>query len=131
MAKGHRNHRTGSVPTATPGAGAHSAEGLIARIRDGQLDGQLPVLIDAINQRARVLADLQLRQSLARISVGARVRLNTNVNPRYLQGKHGEVHDIDGEHVVVCLDVPVGRFAVEPGHRGSEDLNAYSILRRT
>ncbi len=111
MAKRSRNHRTGSVPTAIPGAaGNDSADRLIARIRDGQLDGQLPALIDVINQRARVLAGLKLRQSLARISVGARVRLNANVNPRYLQGQHGEVHDVDGEHVVVCLDVPVGRF---------------------
>ena len=66
--------------------------------------------MDTPSPGARVLADLKLRQSLARTSVGARVRLNANVNPRYLQGQHGEVHDIDGEHVVVCLDVPVGRF---------------------
>ena len=54
MAKRSRNHRAGSVPTTIPGAaGNDSADRLIARIRDGQLDGQLPALIDVINQRAR------------------------------------------------------------------------------
>lgn len=84
---------------------------LVARIGSGQLDADLPVLIDAINARVRIVADLRTRQALvAQLSVGTRVRLNHTVSPRYLHGCHGEVHDIDGDHVVVCLDVPVGRF---------------------
>ncbi|MFN2503665.1 MAG: hypothetical protein ABR540_05430 [Acidimicrobiales bacterium] len=39
------------------------------------------------------------------------MRLNHTLSPRYLHGCCGEVHDIDGDHVVVCLDVPVGRFS--------------------
>lgn len=47
---------------------------------------------------------------MAQLSIGARVRLNGTVSPRYLQGQRGEVHEIDGNHVVVCLDAPLGRF---------------------
>ena len=59
----------------------------------------------------RTVENLRTRRALAQLSVGTRVRLNNTVSPRYLHGCCGEVHDIDGEHVVVCLDVPVGRFS--------------------
>ena len=83
---------------------------LVARIGSGQLDAGLSVLIDAINARVRIVVDLRTHEALAQLTVGTRVRLNHTVSPRYLHGCHGEVHDIDGDHVVVCLDVPVGRF---------------------
>ncbi len=117
MPKRPRNQRQRSAPprpAATAGAANASTDRLVARIGNGELDDQLPALIDAINQRARTVSDLQLRHSLAQLSVGARVRLNSTVSPRYLQGQCGEVHDIDGDHVVVCLDTPTGRF--KSGH---------------
>jgi hypothetical protein len=111
MAKRSRNQPHRPVPArAGSGDDNDSTERLIARIRDGHLDSQLPALIDVINQRARTLSNLQVRRSLAQLSVGTRVRLNSNVKPRYLQGQSGEVHELDGEQVVVCLDAPVGRF---------------------
>lgn len=84
---------------------------LPARIGSGQLDADLPALIDAINARLRAIEDSRTRQALAQLSVGTRVRINDTVSPRYLHGCCGEVHDIDGNHLVVCLDVPVGRFS--------------------
>lgn len=100
------------VPAAAGGTDHDtSIAGVVARIGSGALDAELPGLIDAINARVRTVADLRTRQALARLSVGARVRLNRTVSPRYLHGCCGEVHDIDGDHVVVCLDVPVGRFS--------------------
>lgn len=85
--------------------------GVVARISSGALDAELPRLIDAINARVQTVTDQRTRQALAQLSVGARVRLNHTVSPRYLHGCCGEVHDIDGDHIVVCLDVPVGRFS--------------------
>jgi hypothetical protein len=139
MPKRPRNQRQRSAhprPAAPASAANASTDLLVARIGNGngELDGQLPALIDAINQRARTLSDLQLRDSLAQLSVGARVRINSTVSPRYLQGQCGEVHDIDGDHVVVCLDTPTGRFTsghircapLSPGaHRRNGDVNPY------
>lgn len=67
--------------------------------------------MDAIDARLQTVAELTSRRVLAALSVGTRVRLNHTVSPRYLHGCSGEVHDIDGGHVVVCLDEPVGRFS--------------------
>jgi hypothetical protein len=130
MPKCPRNQRPRSAPPgpgAPAGAANDSTDRLVARIGTGELDGQLPALIDAINQRARILGDLQLRQSLARLSVGARVRLNSTVSPRYLQGQCGEVHDIDGDHVAVCLDTPTGRFT--SGHIRCSPLSLEPIAK--
>jgi hypothetical protein len=114
MAKPSRRNRprpTAGPPVNTPRAIPDiSAETLAARIRDGHLDAELPALIEAINQRLLILEERRTRQALAQLSIGTRVRINDTVKPRYLQGQHGEVHDIDGEHIVVCLDTPTGRF---------------------
>ncbi|MEW6476974.1 MAG: hypothetical protein AB1679_32355 [Actinomycetota bacterium] len=108
----HQRHHWATGPSATSPTDAPdtSTERLVARIRDGHLDTELPALIDAINERVRILDELQTHRSLAQLSVGTRVRLNDAVSPRYLQGQCGEVHDINDDHVVVCLDTPVGRF---------------------
>jgi hypothetical protein len=95
----------------TPTAGSDTNENtLIDRIRHGHLDHDLPALIEAINHRIRVLNDLRTSQALARLSVGTRVRVNGPVSPRYLQGQSGEIHEINTNRVLVCLDKPVGRF---------------------
>ena len=109
MAKRSRTHRQRSFAPPTMAAN-DSTDKIVTRTREGLLDAELPALIDAINQRAHTLSERQLRNSLAQLSVGTRVRLNATVSPRYLQGQCGEVHDIDGDHIVVCLDAPVGRF---------------------
>jgi len=117
MAKRKRSHdrrasRRPPPALATPDAGVElSIAGVVARIGSGTLDDELPRLIDAINARVRTVADVRTRQAREQLSVGTRVRLNHTVSPRYLHGCCGEVHDIDGDHVVVCLDVPVGRFS--------------------
>ncbi len=99
------------VSARPDGVGDSSIASVVERIGSGLLDAELPVLMDAIDTRLQTVADLRSRQVLAQLSVGTRVRLNQLVSPRYLHGRRGEVHDIDGDHIVVCLDEPVGRFS--------------------
>jgi hypothetical protein len=106
-----RSHPEPPARPETPTPVTDTPDNTLAdRIRHGHLDRELPTLIEAINHRARTLGDLRTSSALARLSVGTRVRVNGPVRPRYLQGQSGEVHDIDVNHVVVCLDNPIGRF---------------------
>lgn len=83
---------------------------LVAAIRDGTLDDDLPDLVDAINdRRARTEAD-QTRRALQRLHLGDRVRLDRHVRPKYLQNATGTIHQIDTTTVVVKLHTPTGRF---------------------
>lgn len=103
---------SGRLPSSpTPRTTESSIASVLARIRCGALDAELPGLMDAIDARLQTVAALTSRRVLAVLSVGTRVRLNHTVSPRYLHGCCGEVHDIDGDHIVVCLDEPVGRFS--------------------
>ena len=111
MAKRSRNqrHHAGPPTTGSEGAAADRTGALVTRIRGGDLEGELAELIVAINQRARALSDLQVRQSLARLSVGARVRLTATVSPRTSRASAVRCTR-SGDQLVVCLDAPVGRF---------------------
>jgi hypothetical protein len=46
----------------------------------------------------------------SQLHVGGRVTIGATAQPKYLRGQTGEVHEIDGDMAVVCLDTPVGRF---------------------
>jgi hypothetical protein len=85
-------------------------DALIAAIRGGHLDDELPALVDAINER-RQRSDRDLtRRALQHLTVGTRVRLDEHVRPKYLQGAAGTIHQIDATTVVVSLDTPTGRY---------------------
>lgn len=88
-------------PQPPPGIDA-----LVAAIHDGRLDDDLPALVDAINDRHRLIDSDQTRRALQHLTVGTRVRLDEHVRPRYLQGCTGTIHQIDSITVVVSLDTP-------------------------
>jgi len=83
---------------------------LLNAISSGQLDSALPPLIEAINARVATLARLRHQAAAERIVLHGRVRVSNSAKPQYLRGLVGEVHELDGDDVVVCLDEPVGRF---------------------
>ena len=82
---------------------------LVAAIRAGHLDDDLPALVDAINQRRQRSEHDLTRRALQHLRVGTRVRLDEHVRPKYLQGATGPIHQIDAT-TVVSLDTPAGRF---------------------
>lgn len=85
--------------------------GVIAEaIRAGKIDSELHRLANAINDRHGELARLRRARALAGLHVGGRVMIGATAQPKYLRGQTGEVHEIDGDMAVVCLDTPVGRF---------------------
>jgi len=67
-------------------------------------------MIEAINDRMADLQRIKTERALAHLSVGARVIITSSAKPQYLRGQTGEVHDIDGDTVIVCLDKPLGKF---------------------
>jgi hypothetical protein len=85
-------------------------DAVVAAIIDGHFDHDLPAIVEAINDRRRLIDTDQTRQALQRLRTGARVRIDNHVKPQYLQGLTGTIHQIDGTAVTVCLDTPVGRF---------------------
>jgi len=84
---------------------------LADQVLAGALDDELPQLVTAINARMRELDRIRTERALARLRVGSRVVITGAVKPQYLRGHTGEVHMIEDDHVVVCLDRPVGKFA--------------------
>lgn len=91
-----------------------SSRSTAARIEAGELDDELHAIADALNARFALLARLRTERALARIKVGSRVIIGADAQPKYLRGMTGEVHDIDGDVVVVCLGGAVGKF--KSGH---------------
>jgi hypothetical protein len=83
-------------------------------IEAGALDDELPAIAAAINARWAELARLRVEHALKHITVGARVTIGAEAQPKYLRGLTGEVHEIDGEVAVVCLGAPIGKF--KSGH---------------
>jgi hypothetical protein len=104
------NGTTGPVAHATL-ARAHE---IAAAIAAGSLDGGIPVLIDAINDRNAVIARLRYEEARERIVLNGRVRIKDSATPQYLRGLVGEVHGFAGDRVIVCLGEPVGKF--KSGH---------------
>lgn len=109
----HVNHKPSRPLGADPATGPDHDD-LTGRVLSGQLDTQLPALIEAINRRRKIIQDQRTTAAIAKLRVGDRVRIGHDVSPQYLHGRHGEVHQIDHDRVVVCLDTPVGRF--KSGH---------------
>lgn len=109
----HANHNPSHPPRADPGTDPAPYD-LADRVLSGQLDTELPALIEAINRRWKIIQDQRTAAAMAKLRVGDRVRIGHDISPQYLHGRHGEVHQIDHDSVVVCLDTPVGRF--KSGH---------------
>jgi hypothetical protein len=107
-------HRLGqrrlvSVPAAAPSRG-YTIGDLTSAIADGELDPQLLMLHDAITQRLDTLTTRSTATALLELSPGDRVEINHTARPKYLQGARGTVAGLAGQHVIVSLDRPVGRF---------------------
>lgn len=107
-------HRRGprrlvSVPSPAPGRG-YTVDELAGAIADGELDSQLLMLQDAITRRLDTLTARSTATALLELSPGDRVEINNTARPMYLHGARGTVAGLAGQHVVVSLDRPVGRF---------------------
>ncbi len=48
--------------------------------------------------------------ALAELVAGDHVRINHHARPRYLQGLHATVIDVDAQTVTISLQRPIGRF---------------------
>jgi hypothetical protein len=47
---------------------------------------------------------------LPRLAVGDQIPFANTANPQYLRDSTGEIHEFYEDLVVVCLDMPVGKF---------------------
>ena len=99
-----------AAPAPRPPAPIGQTDALIARIANGELDDELTALHDAIAQRLHTLSAIQTANALLGFQVGDRVRLNCAARPNYLHGAPGTVTGLTGQHVIVKLDRPIGRF---------------------
>jgi hypothetical protein len=107
-------HRLGrrrlvSVP-APPPTRAYTIDELTSAVADGELDPDLLMLQDAITQRLDTLTTRTTATALLELSPGDRVEINHTARPKYLRGARGTVAGLAGQHVIVSLDRPVGRF---------------------
>jgi hypothetical protein len=98
-----------SVPAAAPSR-SYTVDELTSAIADGELDPQLLMLQDAVARRLDTLTTRSTATALLELSPGDRVEINHTARPKYLQGALGTVAGLAGQHVVVSLDRPVGRF---------------------
>ena len=113
MSRRARNaHRLALVPAPAPQppSPTEQPDALIARIEKGELDGELVALHDAITQRLHTLTAIRTANALLTFQVGDRVRLNCAARPNYLHGAPTTVTGLTGQHVIVKLDQPTGRF---------------------
>jgi hypothetical protein len=84
---------------------------LLESIASGELDIHLPAIARAIDARLHLLHTMESIDALAELVVGDHVRINHNARPRYLQGLHATVVDVDAQTATVILQRPIGRFA--------------------
>lgn len=91
-----------------------TSQSIAARTEAGELDAELCSIAEALNGRFAELARLRAERTLAQIGIGSRVIIGADAQPKHLRGMTGEVHEIDGDVVVVCLGGPVGKF--KSGH---------------
>ncbi len=96
-------------PLSSP-ASISPAHSLLDAIANGQLDEHLTALADAVHARHHLLHTVRSATALAELCVGDEVRINHTISPRYLQGLHGTIIELDDERATVCLHRPVGRF---------------------
>jgi hypothetical protein len=104
-----RPRRLVSVPSPAPGL-VYTVEELTGAIARGELDQHLLTLQDAIGRRLDTLTARSAATALLELSPGDRVEINHVARPKYLHGARGTVAGLAGQHVVVSLDRPVGRF---------------------
>lgn len=83
---------------------------LLDQIASGELDEHLVAIAEAVHARRELLHTVDSQKALAMLVVGDRVRINRHASPRYLQGIHGVVTELDGYAAVVSVNRPVGRF---------------------
>jgi hypothetical protein len=70
----------------------------------------LPAIARAIDARLRLLHTMESLDALAELVVGDQVRINHHARPRYLQGLHATVIDVDAQTVTIAVERPIGRF---------------------
>jgi hypothetical protein len=104
-----RQRRLALVPAPAP-TRSHDVDALAGAIADGELDSELLTLHDAITQRLDTLTTQSTATALLELSPGDRVEINDTARPKYLHGARGSVAGLAGQHVIVSLDRPVGRF---------------------
>ena len=83
-------------------------------IEAGALDDELTAIAGALNARWAEQARQRVELALQNITIGTRVAIGADAQPKYLRGITGEVHEVDGEVAVVCLGTPIGKF--KSGH---------------
>ena len=105
----NRRGRLVAVPPPPPSRG-YTVDELTGAIAGGELDRQLLMLQDAIARRLDTLTARSTATALLELSPGDRVEINDSARPKYLHGARGTVAGLSGQHVVVDLDRPVGRF---------------------
>lgn len=99
------------APRPAPDAGEREPERrLLDQIASGALDPHLTQIAEAIRARSLLLQTIASAKALAELTVGDRIRINSQATPRYLHGIEGTVVDLDEESATVCVHRPVGRF---------------------
>ena len=83
---------------------------LLESIASGELDLHLPAIARAIDARLHLLNTMESIDALAELVVGDHVRINHHTRPRYLQGLHATVVDVDAQTATISLQRPIGRF---------------------
>ena len=104
-----QHRRLALVPTPAP-TYSHDVDALTSAIAAGELDRELLALHDAITQRLDTLMTQSTATALLELSPGDRVAINHTARPKYLHGERGTVAGLAGQHVIVSLDRPIGRF---------------------
>lgn len=110
-----QRHRRQPTPLTAPAPRHTNLTGeperlLLDQIAQGVLDPHLTAIAQAIRARYELLQTVNSAKALAQLTVGDAVRINHHARPRYLQGLHGRVIELDQESATICLHQPVGRF---------------------
>jgi hypothetical protein len=111
MSKGKRSRARRASPPAFRRAHSEPEQRLLLdQIASGALDSHLTQIAEAIRARSMLLQTIASAKALAELTVGDRIRINSQATPRYLHGIEGTVVDLDEEGATVCVHRPVGRF---------------------
>jgi hypothetical protein len=86
------------------------ADMMLDQIAAGELDPHLTQVAEAIRARFDLLQTVNSAKALAQLTVGDRVRINHQANPRYLHGIHGTIVYLDDQTATVCVHRAIGRF---------------------
>ncbi len=98
-------------PRPAPDAGERGPKRLLVdQIASGALDPHLSQIAEAICARSLLLQTIASTKALAELTVGDRIRINSQATPRYLHGIEGTVVEVDESSATVCVHRPVGRF---------------------